>query len=59
MQPTYPSVLFPVPATILATALVLCRIHGHYYARSFLEDYGVSDIVITELLEVAKEITSA
>lgn len=55
MQPTYSSLLFPVPATVLAAALVLCRIHGHYYARSFLEDYGVSDSVITELFEVVQE----
>jgi len=38
----------------LATALVLCQIHGPYYAQCFLEEHGVDSGVITELLEVVK-----
>jgi hypothetical protein len=46
--------LIPRPAlefSILAVGMALCRIHGPYYARCFLEDHGVDKDVITELLD--------
>jgi hypothetical protein len=45
--------LIPRPAlefSVLAVGIALCRIHGPYYARCFLEDHGVDKDVITELL---------
>jgi hypothetical protein len=35
---------------VLAAGLALCRIHGLFYARCFLEEQGVDKDVITELL---------
>jgi hypothetical protein len=38
-------------SSVLAAGLALCRIHGPFYARSFLEEQGVDKDVITELLD--------
>jgi hypothetical protein len=37
-------------AALLAAAMILCRLHGLFYARCFLEEQGVDKDVITELL---------
>jgi len=38
-------------SSVLAAGLALCRIHGPFYARCFLEEQGVDKDVITELLD--------
>lgn len=53
MRPAYSNCPLVFPAALLASALVLFRIHGHYYARCFLEEHGIDSDVITELLGVA------
>lgn len=39
------------PTVLLAAAVVLGRMHGRYYATCFLQEYGVDETVICELLD--------
>jgi hypothetical protein len=38
------------PVALLAAAVVLAQLHGRRFARYFLEDFGIDQNVISELL---------
>lgn len=47
---TYPKPTVSLTA-LLAAAVVLGRMHGRFYATCFLQDYGIDESVICDLLD--------
>jgi len=37
---------------LLAAAIALCKVHGVYYVKCFLEEWGADDELIAEFLDI-------